>query len=398
MSHPVSPQVALDRDALYYPYIRIRDVNWLKATLLSFPHVYRMVPAGYELADDPRVRPFREVLGPRGRPLLIEAGTSQHTVVERQRALLNKIKSHDPADFERFKLARTQQELGEHYNSFEIHRGKMVELLDYFAEENLAWPSRRANDPYGDWYGVHPDLGKAVMSTLALAIADGYGLDIVTNDREVHHTAVTRDDDQIFDELVGREAGPAHAGVGGVDTLAELVITTTFDLSALDAERIAEIQKDGNGLQRFKNSLLPIVQGIPRMTDEQALLERYEQEAERVRKEWREYEKSLRWYGLKAIADVSEIKFPEVAAGIAAFAPLGIGAGLAAAVGLGLMVYGGVKVMRERRENVNKPLQYLSRIQDAGATLVLPPMIPSQTNTSPPETRTPRRPTRRRSA
>jgi len=28
-------ETALDRDALYYPYIHIRDVNWLKATLLS---------------------------------------------------------------------------------------------------------------------------------------------------------------------------------------------------------------------------------------------------------------------------------------------------------------------------------------------------------------------------
>jgi hypothetical protein len=34
---------ALDRDSLYYPYIRIRDVNWLKATLLYFPHVRRIV-------------------------------------------------------------------------------------------------------------------------------------------------------------------------------------------------------------------------------------------------------------------------------------------------------------------------------------------------------------------
>ena len=39
--------VALDRDALYYPFIHITDVNWLKATLLCFPRVRRMVPQSY---------------------------------------------------------------------------------------------------------------------------------------------------------------------------------------------------------------------------------------------------------------------------------------------------------------------------------------------------------------
>ena len=36
-----------DLDALYYPYINIRDEAWLKTTLLYFPHVVRMVPPNY---------------------------------------------------------------------------------------------------------------------------------------------------------------------------------------------------------------------------------------------------------------------------------------------------------------------------------------------------------------
>jgi hypothetical protein len=31
-------------DALNYPYIRIRDVDWLKRSLLVFPHIVRMTP------------------------------------------------------------------------------------------------------------------------------------------------------------------------------------------------------------------------------------------------------------------------------------------------------------------------------------------------------------------
>jgi hypothetical protein len=37
--------MAVQVDALNYPYIRVRDLDWLKQTLLIFPHVARMTPA-----------------------------------------------------------------------------------------------------------------------------------------------------------------------------------------------------------------------------------------------------------------------------------------------------------------------------------------------------------------
>jgi hypothetical protein len=47
-------------DALNYPYIRVRDVDWLKRTLLVFPHVVRMTPgfARGAPADDEWIAPF----------------------------------------------------------------------------------------------------------------------------------------------------------------------------------------------------------------------------------------------------------------------------------------------------------------------------------------------------
>jgi hypothetical protein len=55
--------IALDRDALYYPYIHFRDVNWLKATLLCFPQVRRMVPPEFSLNDSPEVAQFTALKG-----------------------------------------------------------------------------------------------------------------------------------------------------------------------------------------------------------------------------------------------------------------------------------------------------------------------------------------------
>jgi hypothetical protein len=57
-------------DALYYPYINVRSINWLKATLLCFPHVLRMMPRDYLRTESPEMREFSEVLGPSDRPLL----------------------------------------------------------------------------------------------------------------------------------------------------------------------------------------------------------------------------------------------------------------------------------------------------------------------------------------
>lgn len=47
-------------DALNYPYIRIRDVDWLKRSLLVFPHIVRMTPGSARgaPADDPQIEPF----------------------------------------------------------------------------------------------------------------------------------------------------------------------------------------------------------------------------------------------------------------------------------------------------------------------------------------------------
>ena len=66
---PDAPKV-IDRGALYYPFIHVRDEEWLKATLLCFPFVDRMVPAGYEVNDSDLAGYFASAQGRFGRPML----------------------------------------------------------------------------------------------------------------------------------------------------------------------------------------------------------------------------------------------------------------------------------------------------------------------------------------
>ena len=79
--------VVLDRDALYYPYIHITDVNWLKATLLSFPQVRRIVPRDFDLNDSEEVRPFRSGTGARGDPLLGDEPAEHFSAYQAQERL-----------------------------------------------------------------------------------------------------------------------------------------------------------------------------------------------------------------------------------------------------------------------------------------------------------------------
>ena len=96
------PLAAINRDALYYPSIQIHDVNWLKATLLAFPQVRRMVPRA-PVHRFTEIREFcRELEGPRKEPLLVDEATDSPAVYSAQLRLLEVLKSEDGVDLDRF--------------------------------------------------------------------------------------------------------------------------------------------------------------------------------------------------------------------------------------------------------------------------------------------------------
>src|ERR1700730_137774 len=79
-----------DTDALNYPYIGIRSADWLKRTLLIFPHVARMTPFSDAPADDPDIEEFRRQVGRRG-PLLRSANLWPPHVESAQTELIREL-------------------------------------------------------------------------------------------------------------------------------------------------------------------------------------------------------------------------------------------------------------------------------------------------------------------
>jgi hypothetical protein len=116
-------RAAMNQGALYYPYMHIENVDWLKATLLVFDSVSRMLPPEYEwgLNDDFRVMDFQKT------GLLTRANLFSERSFAAQDVLARKLRaSAEDRDFlRRFGQHETEELLTRHNPyGFQIHRDK----------------------------------------------------------------------------------------------------------------------------------------------------------------------------------------------------------------------------------------------------------------------------------
>jgi hypothetical protein len=95
-------------DALNYPYTRVRDVEWLKRTLMIFPHVVRMTP-GIKRdapADDWNIEPFTYPRDGEEKPLLRPANLSSSHVHQCQLELKAELEARIAAEPAAFRVYR----------------------------------------------------------------------------------------------------------------------------------------------------------------------------------------------------------------------------------------------------------------------------------------------------
>jgi hypothetical protein len=186
------------KGALYYPYIHIRDVMWLKTTLLLFSQVQRMVPDYPNAApdDSAEVRAFP-------RALLSPADLAAPRAITAQKALAKQLLAEDPDFLSKYGCNATRRPLAPNNKGFQINPRKLAEpLKDALRSTKLAWdPDNR--EPYDlnmEYVELNPRIGEAVMSTLAIAIATGEGLDIVGDRRsgQLHDALLEKKGDEIY--------------------------------------------------------------------------------------------------------------------------------------------------------------------------------------------------------
>ena len=153
-----------------------------------------------------------------------------------------------------------------------------------------------------------------------------------------------------------------------------MVMVTTFDISRLSTQQVADLLNDGKDLHSFKNRLLPIAASIPDAVNPKERDKQLKEAVREVMNEWEKHKKSLPRFAIDALVDTSKVKMPSLVSTLMGGATgwlLGASVGLA----IGLVTYSGIKIWRKYQVNLSSPFQYLSRIEKAGASLVLPPLV-----------------------
>jgi hypothetical protein len=213
------------------------------------------------------------------------------------------------------------------------------------------------------------------MATIAIAVANDRGFDIVTSDNMVHRSVCTQRQADVFDELTGfLRHEPAQASQELVNELACVFMTTYFDVSKLSIEQIVELQSDGKDLRRFKDAILPIAQRIPDISDLRERKRRLKESAAEINNEWKKYKKSLPRFAAEAIFDATEAKLPaavSAALGAVTYLPLGVAAGIA----VGFSSYAGWRMWQKYKKSTDSPYQFLNRVHRNGATLLVPSSV-----------------------
>lgn len=233
----------MSREALYYPYIGIRRIEWLKANLLMFDRVRRMTPYNIEVVpgDDAEVRAFiaAELL----QPANLDGESCKRLQVELADEIARD--SQSVSFLERFGPAaaiRTRNENNDTYG-FQISAAKMrYELRDALLNNELAWNPGHPDSRFADYLEMHPNVGQAVMSTLAIGCAQDDGYDIVADERSgaLHHCLIDLDAQEVYDSWL-RDGIRSNAIPVSGRSVFEYMIAFACDPSQLSCRQLAEM-------------------------------------------------------------------------------------------------------------------------------------------------------------
>lgn len=366
-----------DKNALYYPYIHFRDIQWLKATLLCFPQVSRMVPTDLQWEHDEIVHAFQNLQNEKGDPLInaiyLDSYSQNSPAYKVQERLLNKLR--DNIDFLKSKYSKdiTIKTIPND-DVWRLHFEKMnSELWNFLIENNLGWnedDKNLARPEYDTWVYMHPLIGETIMSIIAIELANQNGLDIVSDSEHIHCGLSSRDENLIISKLFNDASLKRETPIPTkVNDLTSVVLATQFDMTKLSPAQIAELIKEGKDLRKFKEAIVPIASRIADIEDPDKRKREFEYKAKEVIEEWKKYEKKLPSFALDALNKTAQIKVPAwltaIVTGTTAINPI-IGGGIM----MVFLGYNGWKILKDYDKESDHPMKFLSKVEGYGASIV----------------------------
>lgn len=374
----MTAQTTLRRSALVYPNIEIKDVNWLKATLVCFPRVFRMHPSECVPVDGKGVDEFSAFHNDDGESLLAsrfidvlgDKNDDESPAYEAQQMLRDELTENIKEVRAKFSK---QVKLPAGVEPYKFQVAKIERpFYDFLAAHKLIYDENKEDKESYHFHTIrlHPRLGDAIMTVSAIAIANRWGYDIVTDSTRYHLAVATLNEKDVIRQLFYRapDRGVKQGDAEKADEFAQVIIRTQFEVNDLTAEKIYELQKSPE-LHAFKDALIRLVSQIPEMDSTAARNKEYERLAKVVVDRWQNTKKLFSTETAQTLLEVQDLRAPEIAeklinAGTAASICHALGTGILVSV-LAYKAFGSYKKYKELQASS----RYLSQLVDAGAVL-----------------------------
>ncbi|MFD8079079.1 DUF6236 family protein [Streptomyces sp. NPDC059718] len=385
----------MDRFALYYPHIHVRDDNWLKYAALYWPKMARIRPPGYPLQDSPAAQELHAARW------LLDFEPPAWAAAEVAEPFLELLHEHSADLRDRFGLNRIEtwglpvadagfgnaggfsagrEEPAEDEPTWlnprfgYVHTSRISEhLLDSAVDQGLAVvrPGRG-----GIWVAMHPQLATVYVLALAEQIAAENCLHPIT-DQTLPHTAMSgwtleRLTAALLDGLPAEDAAAPPAPEEAFAFLAFATVIPA-DLRNIPIEKILEIRAEfGAELDAFREFTADQVQQLGAIEDvrDAGLYQEYlHTEVDRaVRTRLDDLDERMRGAGLetaRALANVRSVALPPLAA-VAANA-VGVTPALTVPAVVAGCVVGAPLQWRRRRRKIaqESPVGYLFQLKRA---------------------------------
>ena len=406
------------KPGLYYPYIHIRDIDWLKGALLIFPKVYRIVPRGFNRWDDPASSNFA-YKGTSEGPLL-DAAYTYHPAIERAaEALLVKLRrdaddpkflarlqkpsAHEQREKRRVRLNAVRAGLGDSDDTVkygaQIHREKFCESMIQFLEDhNLCWKPDdvvfEPDDP--DMYvEVHEHLAEVIISTVSIAFSNEKGADIVSDDKyeQLHRFLVERRYEDLYNAWLHPE-WPSTAAQQTGRRAFEFLLEWQGNVKALTADKIIELAQERDAISDLLADLDKRASKID-SGDQKTLDEQMKAVISDVLRKWQEDRRlRSRWWkefvgadavplGADFFKSIAEKGAAPVTAGVSAGAYAGSlhGGGLVVGgigLAIGVVAHGISSLAKAVKAGRRDPHRYLTSLTNAGVKLNVPISMPPE--------------------
>jgi hypothetical protein len=378
--------IPVERKALYYPWVHFHSDEWVKKALLVFPGMFRMV-ANQQLPNDSQL-----VYDLRSKGLIQRADLETRNSVGAQQVLRELIQQdldRDTAGFiQRF---GSDAALRSGQPSFQMNPGKAAwELIELLRRNRLLWaPPHPEHEMYVE---LHPDLGQAVLGTIAMACAEDAGLQVLGvnsprgRDRsaELNSTLAAKDRTGPYMCFVRKET-PAPLERPNADQLFHFMVHLNCDVSRLDAAAIVALHDEREPMRLLKERVEALALSIPEMKDPKRRQEALEQRANEIVVQWQADRMNLskvtrELFALDAFAggtaklmEVLESKILPAGAGVLAGTSF---AGVYGGIALGVVAHATASINKVRKAEKNSPWRYMTLAEEHGASFSLNTISP----------------------